>query len=438
MAGGTWETQNKVRPGVYINFKSESSQGIVFGDRGIVALPVVLNWGVEQEVQTIHSSDINNLFPFLGYTLVAPELLLLKEAFKRARTVLLYRLNSGNKAAATIGSLTATAKYSGTRGNDIKIVIQENFNDETKHDVITMVAGMELDWQVVATVQDLVNNDFVDFSGTGEFTATAGTDLAGGTDGDVTSLQYSNFLNSIEAYVFNTICYPGTDSGIKDLFTSFTHRLRDEEGIKIQCVLADVEADYEGIISVKNGVILQDGTELPPEKAVVYIAGAAAGCRINQSLTYSRYDGAVEVTDRLTHSQIVDALLSGQIVFVPRNDGVIIEQDINTLTTFTPEKNKIFSKNRPVRTLDQINNDVRTMIEQRYLGKVSNNQEGRNLVKLDILKQLQTYEELSALQNVEQEDVEVNLGAEIDAVVVGIQAQPVDSMEKFYIEVVVR
>lgn len=439
MAGGTWEAQNKVRPGAYINFRSEGVQGIEFGERGTVALPLVLPWGQEQEVLTINSADINSLFPLLGFALVDPELLLLKETFKGARTVLLYRVNSGTKATATIGEqLTVTARYSGTRGNDITIVVQQNIVDETKYDVKTLIDGREHDVQVAGDIEELEDNDFVQFGGSGSFTATAGTALEGGANGDATSVEYAEFLSKVEAYSMNVICYPGTDEGIKELFKNFTIRLRDEEGIKIQCVLEDVQADYEGSISVLNGVILNDGTELAAEKAVAFVAGASAGSRINQSLTYSRYPGAVGVNERLSHSEIVSALQDGQIVFVPRDNGVVIEQDINTLVTFTPEKNKIFSKNRPLRTLDQLNNDVRRLIEDRYLGKVSNNEEGRSLVKNDILKQLQVYEALSALTNVRQEDVEVSIGNEIDAVVATIAAQPVDSMEKFYIEVVVR
>lgn len=38
MAGGTWTKQDKVRPGVYINFTSESQRGLSIGSRGVVAI----------------------------------------------------------------------------------------------------------------------------------------------------------------------------------------------------------------------------------------------------------------------------------------------------------------------------------------------------------------------------------------------------------------
>ena len=38
MAGGTWNSQNKLQPGVYINVISRMAQPISIGDRGIVAI----------------------------------------------------------------------------------------------------------------------------------------------------------------------------------------------------------------------------------------------------------------------------------------------------------------------------------------------------------------------------------------------------------------
>ena len=50
LGGGTFVTQNKVLPGAYINFISTSNTGVVFGERGVCAAPLNLNWGVEDEV----------------------------------------------------------------------------------------------------------------------------------------------------------------------------------------------------------------------------------------------------------------------------------------------------------------------------------------------------------------------------------------------------
>ena len=45
MAGGTWDTQNKVRPGVYIRFTSGQGMSLTVGDRGTVAICEPMSWG---------------------------------------------------------------------------------------------------------------------------------------------------------------------------------------------------------------------------------------------------------------------------------------------------------------------------------------------------------------------------------------------------------
>jgi hypothetical protein len=439
MAGGTWITENKVRPGVYINFVSAQKALGTLGERGVVTMPLVLPWGPEKKVIEINAND--NLFDKIGINITDPEALLIKEVFKRARTLLLYRANTGVKATATSGVLTATAKYSGTKGNKLSIVIQVNIEDETKFDVITLLDGKEVDKQeLVGKVEQLVNNNFVNFSGSGDLAATAGIKLEGGTDGEVSNEDYTNYLAIIEPYEFNTMALPSKDATLKSVFVSFIKRLRDQEGKKVQLVVENYSvADFEGVISVKNGVVLADTTVVPAEKAVAWVAGATARANVNESLTYTAYDDAVDVDTRYTNSEIETALKAGEFVFVANKGTAIVEQDINTLTSFTSEKGKEFRKNRIIRVLDSIANDAKSIFDNYYIGKVNNNADGRNLFKGELIKYLNLLQDINAIQNFDaQTDVLVLPGAEIDAVRADLYIQPVDAIEKIYMKVEVR
>ena len=104
IGGGNFTVQNKVLPGAYINFVSLGSITKA-GTRGVAALPLELNWGPENKVFSIYAEDFNktalNVF---GYDPTAADILLVREALKRARTLLIYRVNSGGtKATATVG-----------------------------------------------------------------------------------------------------------------------------------------------------------------------------------------------------------------------------------------------------------------------------------------------------------------------------------------------
>ena len=90
-------------------------------NRGIVAMPLVLDYGESHKVISLQASS--NFKEILGYSLEASELILLKEAFKRAKQVLIYRLNSGEHATCKTPCLTLTAKYPGTRGNALTVYI---------------------------------------------------------------------------------------------------------------------------------------------------------------------------------------------------------------------------------------------------------------------------------------------------------------------------
>lgn len=438
MAGGTWTTQNKDRAGVYINTVSEPKPLGTIGERGIVGMALQLPWGPEKKLITIEAGS--DTFKTLGFDISDPTVLLVREALKRAKTLLLYRLNEGVKASATADALTVTAKYSGKRGNDISVVIQNNIDDPTKFDVKTLLDGIVQEIQTVSDIEGLKSNDWVTFSGTGTLTPSAGVPLTGGTDGTVTNADHTAFLQTLELQDFHTVALPLDDAQLKAVYTAFVKRLREDEGKKVQAVLVNhPTADYEGVISVKNGVVLSDGTQITPDKAVAWVAGATAGAEMNQALTYSAYDDAVDVSPRYTNSQIITALRNGEFLFTPSDGKAVVEKDINTLHSFTIDKSQKFSKNRVVRVLDGIANDIKRIFEQFYIGKVDNNDDGRNLLRSEIISYLTTLQNLNAIQNFDsQNDVIVLPGNDSDSVYVELPVQPVDSVEKIYMKVRVK
>lgn len=434
MAGGTWVAQNKVRPGLYINFVSEGSL-VALGERGTVSLPLTLPWGPSKQIVRINAGD--DVFKVLGYDLTAPALLLVKEALKRAATLLVYRLNTGTKAAVTVAPLTATARYGGTRGNNLTVTVQVNVDDSSKFDVITKLSGVEVDRQVVATIAALVANDWIVWSGEGAPAVTAGAPLVGGADGVVTNGDYTDYLSALELQDFQAFALPSTDATLKSLAVAFTKRLRDDEGKKVTAVLENYPtANFEGVISVKNGVILADGTTLTAAQATAWVAAATAAAEVNEGLTNTAYDDAVDVSPRYTNSQIIAAIKAGEFVFKPGTGSALVEVDINTLTAFTPTKGKVFSKNRVVRVLDAIANDLKVVFESFYLGKVANNGDGRTLLKNEFVKYLEILQGLGAIQNLDpQTDITIVQGADSDAVYVEASIQPVDAVEKIYTKV---
>ncbi|MDD4027319.1 MAG: phage tail sheath C-terminal domain-containing protein, partial [Candidatus Shapirobacteria bacterium] len=157
---------------------------------------------------------------------------------------------------------------------------------------------------------------------------------------------------------------------------------------------------------------------------------------INQSNTGKKYVGAIDVVPRMTKTEMESAITAGKFIFkVDTAQNVTAVYDINSLTTTTVDKGAQFTKNRVIRTIDGINNDVVEIFESNYVGKVNNNADGRSLLRATLIEYFNELQRLAAIQNFETDDVTVSAGTDSDAVVIGCYVQPVDSVEKIYITV---
>lgn len=443
MAGGNWSgVQNKVRPGVYIRFTSSRGLGITVGDRGTVTICEPMSWGPVGQVMTVAAGA--DMTPFCGYDITAPQAQFLNEIFKGSNrtaapnTLLLYRPTASGsaQATATTGVLTATALYPGVRGNDITIVITEVVDDEGTFTVSTVVDGNIVDEQTGANVSDLVANDWVTWSGTGALTATVGTPLTGGADGTVQSSAYSAYLTAIEPYKFDIMIYDGDDSTVQDAMVAFIKRIADENGQYSQLVASGLtNPDSRYVIDVESGVTLSSGVQLTAQQATWWVGGAEAGAMYNQSLTYASYPGAIACSPVMTNAQYIAAINAGQLVFNADDNIVRIETDINSLTTFTTDITNVYRKNRVMRLCNTIANDIYQQFSQNFIGVVNNNEQGRALFQSAIVGYLLDIQGNQGIQNFSTEDVQVLPGTDIDAIVVNVAIQAVDSVEKIYMTI---
>ena len=498
MAGGTWTAQNKVRPGVYIRFRSAAGAGLTPGDRGTATICEALSWGPVGQVMEVEAGA--DMTAFTGYGITEPQNLFLREIFKGTdrtsgpKTVLLYRpsvpgmaaakalipaeedaspVDSGGETSApssgqigettpepggtavsnsdTSGSseaqaddlpaasgLLVTANYPGSRGNGISIIIAEETDGAFL--VSTVVDHEIVDQQEAETAEDLKANDWVTFSG-GPLAATAGVTLSGGEDGErtVPASAYASYLEAIEPYPFDVMIYDGEDETVKAALASFIKRMAEENGQYSQLAAANlVNPDSMYVINVQSSVILSDKTVLTPEQVTWWFGGATAGARYNESLTYARYPGAAGVAAKLTNSGYTQALQAGQLVLSADNSGVVkVEQDINSMVTFSQDFGKPFRKNRVLRLCSTIANDVYQKFSENFIGVVHNNPAGRSRFKAVIVGYLLDIQDNGGIQNFSAADVEVLPGEEIDAVVVNLALNVTDAVEKIYLTVVV-
>lgn len=342
---GTWESQNKVLPGAYINIRTNEPLSITPGDRGTVVILQEMSAGTDGAIY--EATAMGGNWPDNA---TAADKKLAAEALKKAKTVLVYKLKASHKAADVTAALAA-----------------------------------------LKTVQ------------------------------------------------FNALCYPydgeGEESN-KAAVVAWVKAMREDEGVKCQAVLANHAADSEGAINVVQGIVLAGGQELTAAEATAWVAGATAGASITASNTGMVYAGAVDVKPRMAKSEMEVAIAAGKFIFkVDTSQNVSAVYDINSLTTVTADKGKVFTKNRVIRTIDNIANDITKIFEAGYVGKVNNNADGRSLLKASLVDYFTALQNMGAVQDFEAGDVTVSAGMDSDAVVIGAAVQPVDSVEKIYITV---
>ncbi len=438
LGGGHFLTHNKVLNGTYINFTSASKAQAKISDRGIVAIPLELDFGIEDELFIVDSGDVQKeSLKYFGYDYTHEKMYKIREIFKGAKTAIFYRLNKGgNKASITHEGLTVTAKHSGVAGNDIRVIIANNIDEVSKFDIITIMQDVKVDTQTVANIEELKENGFVKFSGSGTPTATAGITLGGGTNKNTVKGNYTEFLDKLEAEFCNVVAYAGTDESIKSLFIAFTKRLREEQGVKLQCVLyRKTDADHEGVISLHTAV-KEAGKE---ESDLVYwLSGKEAGADINKSLVNARYDGELTLDIAYKQRDLIEHNKKGSIVLHKVGDNIRMLNDINTFISFSKEKTEDFRENQVIRVLDQDAIETASIFNERYLGKEQNNEAGRVNLWADLVALAEQFQKLGAIEDFKSEDITIEKGEDKNTVVVTKNIMPIVAMAKLYVAVIVR
>ncbi|MCL2547906.1 MAG: phage tail sheath family protein [Symbiobacteriaceae bacterium] len=436
--------QDMVRPGSRIEFESVPEPAMTVGGRGVASLALPMNWGAEDELITITSTDLATgaTRARIGYSASEPGSLLFRECLRYCYKLLVWRSDRGGKtASAELAPLSVTARYGGSRGNDLKIVVKET-EIEDVYLVETYLDETLVDEQRVSNIEELVGNDWVKFSGQGslEDVLTAGLPLSEGTSGAITPATYGAYHAALSLESWQTMGIIDEASNVPALVQAFIENQREVQRRKVQGVVYNsVAANYDGIIAVKQGYVLESGEEISKSAAIAMVAGMSAGAAINESNTNRLINGAVRIIGELSHDEIIKALQDGWFVISKRVNGAIkIEQDINTFREFRPKKGKEYRKNRVIRTLDEMHNTISLTWENFYEGHADNDRAGRNSFKADLISYFRSVEALRAIDNFASEDIIVARGTEIDAVIAEAYVQPVDSMEKLYMTVYTR
>lgn len=426
----------RIRPGAYINVDSNTQPSVSLGARGSVMIPLVNTWGPNETLIKIEADNITAADAFLGNSV--GNILLLNEAFKGASTVIVYNINKGEAAKVTKDDLTITAKYPGTRGNDIKVtctaIPDEGF-------AVSVILGTDIVEEFV--VSDMAalteaESQYAIFTATtgGMLAAFTSVSLTGGTSTAVTKGDITKMLDAVEDEPISAIAFPFTEEDMKAAALSKAKYLRDRRGKSIQIIVADYpSADYEGIINVTNAYQRADGTALTNAQATAYVAAITAAANCLVSNTHKVVADADLVVGKKNNEEAEAAILKGEFFFTQEGDQVIVEYDINSLHTFTQTRSKSYSKNKVLRVYDEFSDTLRSTFPP---NRFPNSQLGWDLMDGLCQTILQKYLDMGAIKNVDlANDLKVNRGeSDGDSVYFDARIHAVDAAEKLYFTVI--
>lgn len=454
MPGGVWDPLvGKELPGTYINFATVERTLAGISPRGTVLIPLIKHsYGPGGEFITVSNSAPDANISKLGYSVFDPPLLLVKEALKKAKTVILYIPKEGTKAQTTVSepAITAEAMYGGERGNALSFDCEANENEN--YDV-----NVYLDNSIVETLEGLSTiGDLIDagsawlkFSGERETPLSdfSAQSLAGGANGSETTLDITKFLDATESVFWNTMAFPVDSGENAELLTALVSKMKylvEDCGKNRTAVVANYTCDYEAIINVANGYILSDGTTLSAAQATAWVAGVTAAADCVTSNTNVVVEDAADINGLLVHTEAEEASKAGKFFFsFNEQNEVAVTYDINSLTTYNDgKKAQSWRKNRVLRTLYSFRESCQVNFPP---NRYDNDEDGWNAMEgigKSILKQYGPKSEggLGAIRNIDYDtdflvDREKSHG---DETYFNVGIQPVDSAEKLFFTITTR
>ncbi|MCL2415515.1 MAG: hypothetical protein FWD01_01760 [Defluviitaleaceae bacterium] len=457
--GGTFTNTNSPnvqRPGAYVNFVSVSRPFVFAGGRGVSCGLVELPWYLPNQIVKVSGMDFlsGRALRDIGLTAFDGEAakhvsLLLSGCFE---TRLVSANVGGEKAMVSIpitgGTLEIEAAKFGTFGNDLLVSCQEVSNGRWLFSA--HIIGHESDHkprmnQTVESVRELRGNDFITINVIPDdpnvepaFIEFAGEVLTGGSNGNVNlATRIPAFLRKIKSDTsWQCMGWQWSEESHKLLVQQFIQRMRDS-GRYVQVSMAAAQANHEGI----NNVHIGHGNAINPITGEIFTideialmhASMTAGADIVTSNTNTPLLVQLEFDHEFDNAEITEGLQQGRVMFTRRNSGIIkIEQDINSLHTFTPEKNREFRKNNILRKLDEIGFFTESIWENFYMGNAINDEIDREAYRVQINEKLERMQRMRALQNHHISRISIMQGDEPDIVEATLDIHPTDAMERIF------
>lgn len=189
--------------------------------------------------------------------------------------------------------------------------------------------------------------------------------------------EISTALTYFATQKFDYICLPPTGTPEEaETLKSWVLSERLNNNATYKAVLPNIEADSEAIINFTAEGITDGEKTYTAAEYCSRIAGLIAGTPMNISCTYAPITEINGIT-RLTKAEADEAIDQGKFILIHDGEKVKVGRGVNSFVTTVEGKGDAYKKIKIVEAIDMINNDIRTTVEDSYIGKYSNSYDNK-------------------------------------------------------------
>ncbi|MCI9975498.1 phage tail sheath subtilisin-like domain-containing protein [Clostridioides difficile] len=198
-------------------------------------------------------------------------------------------------------------------------------------------------------------------------------------------------LDFLETKEFNYLCMPKAVEVDKTAIRNWIIKLRDTDKVKVKAILGKVVGNHEGIINFTTEDVLVGDKKYSVDEFTSRVAGIIAGTPLSQSVTYTKLSDVVDIP-KMTKIDAESKVNKGELILIKEAGAIRIARGVNSLTELTEEKGEMFQKIKIVDTLDIINNDIKKVIIDDYIGRVPNSYDNKCILIVAIKEYLEELE----------------------------------------------
>ncbi len=442
----------RVRAGAYVDLHAKAVARVI-ASSGRVLIPYQAEWGAPNTA--VDMADTQERTTETGLLVPVLEL-----AAENGATVIGYRVTNGSElpaklAVADVG--TFEARYPGLRGNDFSVSIRTSLIDSSKKEILVRDSKSIYpdETYLIAdrseAVTKLQQSKMIRFKNTGTkfFTDAGYAALTGGVTGtaDITAGQWTQIFNAVFGLDFDVMYLPSTLPAVQAACKQWLLDRRNKGRKLAHLVIAgdkltddDIETHNMRSRTMNARYVINNsiagthtnGTYYDSVVWAAWVAGLVAGTPANKSFTGVKVPMTASVKD-WSQSEVLKGLAEGTLMATRDGYDYIIEQAINTLSMLGAGEREDFGKIRVSMTMDQILNDIYSSVKK-FRATLDNHKDGRGIFIGAVKEYLAIRAAQKAIGADYSFDEDSSKTSAFDYAYFLLKAQPLDSIEAFYID----